>query len=591
MNSSVNTVDTPTAPLSDRVNAELINRLSTFLVDSVLLTMILPIAMVAFFWAHVNHVYLLLWALADIVFIVDRYWISRRYQQLKPPADQSQRWSRRFSLSGAGSGLTWGVGGMLFFVEGSMPHQVLLLVIVMGIAAGSICIYAMSYVPQMLLAYAVPVIGMTAARVAMEGSMPYLAMSAIMLFYLVMIVRTVKDGHVFIVDSINLSFENVDLIEQLKEQKDIAERANVAKSKFLAAASHDLRQPLHALGLFASALNERIKYPDVRGLVENINQSVAALEGLFNALLDISRLDAGVILPKVQHFRIGALMERLSSEFTSQAQRKGLSMQFEGADTAVHSDPALLETVLRNLISNAIRFTTSGNVKVAWKEHESRVLIEVRDTGIGIPAEETEAVFQEFAQLNNPERDRTKGLGLGLAIVRRLAGLLSFTVTLQSKVGDGSLFRLSLPLGDIEQVTDDQSTVIEQLEHEPTMRVLVLDDEASVREAMTTLLGEWGHVVVAVGSLTEATQVMQQPPDVIIADYRLREKHTGIEAIQHLHQLWGANIPSLIVTGDTAPERLREAQASGIAFMHKPVNAAKLRAFLRSVSRHGNLAS
>ena len=374
----------------------------------------------------------------------------------------------------------------------------------------------------------------------------------------------------------------------IRNSKEKAERANLAKSKFLAAASHDLRQPLHALGLFASALNDRIKSPEERMLVENINQSVRSLEELFNALLDISRLDAGIIQPKFKHFWIKELMDRLFAEFKAQALRKGLKIRFEGEDVVIYSDLTLLETMLRNLIGNAIRYTQRGEVKVLWSIDGYQVCIEVHDTGMGIPDKDKEHIFHEFLQLGNPERDRTKGLGLGLAIVRRLSRLLKCTISLQSTVGSGSVFQLNLPLGDASLIEDGSSLVMQQLENESAMLVLVIDDESSIRVAMTALLKTWGHDVVAVCSLSEALQATKRAPDAIIADYRLINEQTGIEAIQGVQQFWGRKIPSLIVTGDTVPELLQEAQSSGYAFMHKPVNSAKLRAFLRSVNRKIN---
>ncbi len=564
--------------------AELIYRLS-LITEMVLATTIVPVGMAVIFWGYVNHVYLLIWALADIALTVDRYFLARRHLQLKPPEDQARRWARRHTVSALASGISYGMAGMLFFVEGSIPHQVLLIVILFGVGGGNVAIFNMSFWPPIMRAFAIPALGLTAIRVAMEGSLPYQVLSGFLLLYLAILHEQVKRANQIHVDAINLRFENVELIEQLQKQKEIAEQANVAKSKFLAAASHDLRQPLHALGLFASALDERIKFPEVRVLVNNINRSVAALEELFNALLDISRLDAGIIQPKLQHFRLNEMAERLNAEFAAQARQKGLGFQLDGPDATVYCDPTLLENMLRNLIGNAIRFTRSGEVKVVWHCEGPQVLIEVRDTGIGIPEEDREHIFQEFLQLNNPERDRTKGLGLGLAIVRRLAGLLQITITLQSTEGSGSIFRLAVPLGDTALISDERATLLQQLENEPAMLVLVIDDELAVREAMTALLGNWGHEVVVVGSLAEALQATERAPDAIIADYRLREEHTGIEAIQKIHAAWGSDIPALIVTGDTAPERLREAQASGFAFMHKPVNAAKLRAFLRSAKR------
>jgi len=377
----------------------------------------------------------------------------------------------------------------------------------------------------------------------------------------------------------------------LRNSKEKAERANKAKSQFLAAASHDLRQPLHALGLFASALNERIKFPEARQLVDNINKSVAALEELFNSLLDISRLDAGVIQPKFQHFRIRELMGRLFTEFEAPAHLKGLDIQFEGADIVAYSDPVLLETILRNLVSNAIRYTRIGEVKVTWLSEGTQICIQVRDTGVGISIEDREHIFQEFLQLNNPDRDRTKGFGLGLAIVRRLSSLLKSTISVQSTVGSGSVFQLNVRVGDETQISDNRSLLVQQLQNEPDMLILVIDDDYPVQEAMTALLKTWGHEVIAVGSLEEALKAIKRSPDAIIADYRLKNGRTGIEAVQSIHQIWGGEIPVLIVTGDSTLDLLQEAQSSGYPFMHKPVNAAKLRAFLRSSSRHRSFPS
>jgi signal transduction histidine kinase/ActR/RegA family two-component response regulator len=572
--------------LDDRIVAELIKRMSLLLKSVVLSVLILPIAIGVVLWGKVNHVQLITWAMIETGWTIHRYLLARRYLHLDPPVSEARRWARRYTVNVFGSGLTWGIGGMLFFVDGSMPHQMLIIAIIIGIAGGSL--FNTSFWPQTMYAYATPAVGLTALRVAMEDSLPHQTMAGIMIFYLFMLYQMVNQGHRINVDAINLKFENLDLIEQLKEQKEIAEQANVAKSKFLAAASHDLRQPLHALGLFASALDERIRFPDVRVLVNNINQSVSALEGLFNALLDISRLDAGIIQPKLVHFKVRDLIERLQPEYAAQARQKGLQLHTEGEDVAVYSDPTLVETMLRNLIGNALRFTQSGSVAVSWHSDGTQVRIDVRDTGIGISETESEHIFQEFLQLHNPERDRSKGLGLGLAIVKRLSALLHSTITVQSTPGKGSLFKLTLPLGDTARISTERTAEMQQLESDPAMHVLVIDDELAIRDAMTTLLQNWGHQVTAVSSLDEAQQALQQAPDAIIADYRLREARTGIEAIRTLHQTWGSDIPTLIITGDTAPERLREAQDSGYSFMHKPVNAAKLRAFLRTANRTTN---
>ena len=372
---------------------------------------------------------------------------------------------------------------------------------------------------------------------------------------------------------------------ELRHSKENAERANQAKSQFLADASHDLRQPLHALGLFASALNERIKNPEDRLLVDNINRSVAALEELFNSLLDISRLDAGVIYPKQHHFRIFDLMDRLSTDFNVSAYLKGLDIQFKGADLVAYSDPVLLETMLRNLISNAIRYTESGEVGVIWFKKVSQICIQVSDTGIGIPEEKREQIFQEFMQLNNPDRDRTKGFGLGLAIVKRLSQLLKSSLTIKSTVGSGSIFQLNIPLGDKSNINPNKLVLEQQLKNEPSMLILVIDDDNPARESMTQILKAWGHEVVSASSLHEALGIITRTPDAIIADYRLRDGKTGIEAASFICQSQESLISTLIVTGDNSNDIRQEANRMEYALLLKPVNSAKLRAFLRSVSR------
>jgi signal transduction histidine kinase/ActR/RegA family two-component response regulator len=368
----------------------------------------------------------------------------------------------------------------------------------------------------------------------------------------------------------------------LEAEKERAEQANLAKSRFLAAASHDLRQPLHALGLFTAALSERLRSDEAPLLVDNIKRSVGALEGLLNALLDISKLDAGSVVPQFRDFSLAFLLAQLSSEYEPQARSKGLAWKCPSSDLVVHTDPALLETILRNLISNALRYTQRGAVRVECSREGDTVCIAVIDTGIGIAAEHQQEIFAEFVQLHNPERDRGKGLGLGLAIVDRLVQLLDHRLELESTTVSGSTFRLLLPLGQAvpanpvlpkAEPTDDATTLL---------TVLVIDDESEVREAMRTLLETWGYPVCAVGSLSEALASLQHAPGAIIADYRLREERTGAEAIRTLRQTFGEDIPALIVTGDTAPERIRQARESGFAFLHKPVPPAKLRAFLRS---------
>jgi CheY-like chemotaxis protein/anti-sigma regulatory factor (Ser/Thr protein kinase) len=340
--------------------------------------------------------------------------------------------------------------------------------------------------------------------------------------------------------------------------------------------------------LFASALDERIKYPEVSRIVANINASVRAMELLFNALLDISRLDAGVLQPSVRHFRLDELIRRLVNDHAPEAERKGLKLLCSACEVTVHSDPALLERIVLNFVSNAIRYTDRGEVRITCAADGDQVRVEVTDTGIGIPPDKHREIFDEFHQLQNPNRDRNKGLGLGLAIVDRVARLLGHRIEVQSTPGKGSCFTVLVPLGDALCVVEEPSRAVVALDDVGGLHVVVVDDEIDIREGMQSLLQQWGCQVSLAASAAEAVAVARAAdvvPHAIIADYRLRDGETGVQVIEQLQRELEARIPALIVTGDTASERLQEAGASGYQLVHKPVQPAMLRAFLRNVSR------
>ncbi len=544
-----------------------------------------PLLQFAALWQRFEHLPLLVWCLAAVSVPLLRYVLVRRYRKQRPPAEQAARWANAMVFTALFDGVVWGIGGLLFMVPDSEPHQIFLLITITGASA----ILGSSYWPRLNYAYAVPAGSLTAVGLAWHGTNTTAAVAVALVIYLVVFHKMRQQGHQVHMRAIALHFENLDLVAQLRVQKDAAEQANVAKSKFLAAASHDLRQPLHALGLFTTALNERIRYPEVRSIVANINHCVAALGSLFEALLDVSRLDAGVVEPMRVHFALSTVLERLVVEYEPQARAKGLTFEITGGEQVLHSDPALVERILRNLFVNAIRYTPQGGVRVDAQGVGGQVEITVRDTGTGIPPDKREEIFREFVQLANPERDRTKGLGLGLAIVRRVATLLDGTVAVESEVGGGSLFRVRLPRGEPSAV----AATVEEAPAFPARPfagwlIVVIDDEHTVREAMQVLLDGWGCVAITAEDAAGAASALRAAgrlPDAIVADYRLREGATGAQAIDQLQAEFGAAIPAFIITGDTAPERLQEARASGYLLLHKPVQPGKLRAVLASLQR------
>ena len=388
----------------------------------------------------------------------------------------------------------------------------------------------------------------------------------------------------------NLQERITESTHQLTKQKEEAERANIAKSRFMAAASHDLRQPMHALGLFVGALVERIQFPEVKAIVKNIEASVTAMDGLLNALLDISRLDAGFLQPTLEAFPIQTLLDSLRIEFSLQALEKGLKFKVLPSSAVVKSDPVLLKRILINLVSNAIRYTHEGGVLVGCRRRGGVLRIEVWDTGIGIPVERREAIFQEFYQLGNPERDRSKGLGLGLAIVERMAKLLGTQVTVQSEPRRGSMFAVEIPfIVKLRLEHQRPVPVAEQQAARFGLFVVIVDDETAILEGIRALLENWGcRTLIATSGQDALTQLMKQndKPDIVISDYRLRDNENGISVLQAIQALFPTPIPGVLISGDTAPELLRDSEASGYRLLHKPVSPAKLRLLISHLVSH-----
>ena len=365
-----------------------------------------------------------------------------------------------------------------------------------------------------------------------------------------------------------------------------AEQANAAKTRFLAAASHDLRQPIHALGLLFATLADHVRDERTAPLIEQIDDAIQAVDSMLGSLLDISKLDAGVVEPTIGAVDVAALLQRLNNEQQPIAALTGNRLRVRTARAFAVSDASMLHRILANLISNALRYTCNGRILVGMRKRGDSIRIDVCDTGPGIPPESLDDIFLEFHQLGNPERDRRHGLGLGLAIVKRLAGLLDHRIEVRSVVGRGSQFSITLPRTSEPQRARHSGVAVPLGGDLQGRRVLVLDDEISVLEAMQRLLERWGCEVITTGTPEEAEASVisgARLPDLLIVDYRLRRHASGIETIGRLHQLAGRPIPALIVTGDTAPDRLREAQASGYPLLHKPVMPGQLHTAIRQL--------
>jgi len=369
-------------------------------------------------------------------------------------------------------------------------------------------------------------------------------------------------------------------LAEVAAKKDEAERANTAKTRFLAAASHDLRQPLQAVSLLVEVLRSRISDPEASGLADKVQASVQALEMLFISLLDISRLDAGAIHANIHEFRIASLFRLIEMNFLPQALAKGLKLSVIHSSAVVRSDPALLERVLSNLVSNAIRYTARGRVLVGCRRRRDCMRIVVSDTGPGIPARFHQDIFEEFFQLANPERDRTQGLGLGLSIVKRTAEILDHPLIMQSELNRGSTFGIEVP----RVASDSNTSAINHFSRTNPTRfsntfVLVIDDDKESRFAIEALCRQWGCHVVSAASATAALQRLEEhlrAPELIICDYRLRGDETGLRAIENLRLSLEERIPAIIITGDTSVASKDVQRHEEIALMFKPINAEAL---------------
>jgi PAS domain S-box-containing protein len=359
-----------------------------------------------------------------------------------------------------------------------------------------------------------------------------------------------------------------------------AEQAVLAKSKFLAASSHDLRQPVQSLFFLGAALADGLSDHPLLPLVGSINQATDALKQLLDGLLDISKLDAGGVTPQVTGFSADTLIRRLGTEYAHRAERQGLRLRIVGSSCWVRSDPALLERILRNLIENALRYTTHGHILVGCRRVSGALRIDVLDTGIGIPSDQAEAIFKEFHRVDKDGHcpDGGQGAGLGLAIVRRLADLLGHRVSVVSSLGQGSRFSVEVPLAAIP--APERPPLEEAACPKARGLVLILDDEAIILMGLRVLLESWGYQVLSAMSMDEAVQTVtgrSRMPDLIIADYRLADGNTGPEAIETLREITGHALPGIILTGDTAPGILDRVERQGFSILHKPVAANDLR--------------
>ena len=549
------------------------------------------------FWQHAPHLTLLGWTGSFTLLWALRFVNLLSYERalLQNRVDPGP-WYRRWKIGAILSAALWGVVPLLLYRHGGHFERLVVMLAVYSYAIGSVpymAAHTRLFIGCMAM-YFVPMIAMTAIHDA-QG----LQIAGV---WGLMCLCVLTLGHAFrnmFGEMVGLRMHTQELAHKLRgemkaaeaAQRD-AEAANRAKTQFFAAASHDLRQPLHALGLFAEALRNRSKDVEVAHLVNSINSSVDALEGLFSELLDITKIDTGGVDIEPEHFAMRDLFTRIGLHFEPTAFEKGLMLSFHGEQHFAYADPLVVERILRNLVSNAIRYTEDGGVLVSCRRRGEQLLLQVWDTGIGIAEKEQGRIFEEFyqTQSNRPlEPHHRKGLGLGLAIVKRLADLMGTDLTLRSRVGRGTVFSCLLPIGRaprLQPVTPGSKPALGvTLDRR---HIVVVEDELAVMEGLQVLLKSWGATVSAFDSVRSVEEWLRRTeddtevprPDLIMVDYRLPEQLTGIDAIKKLRERFGQDLPAILVTGSTMTQHEEEARQHNFHVLLKPVVPTKLRAMI-----------
>ncbi len=551
----------------------------------------------AIFWPLAPRQHLLAWIAAAALLWAFRLAHHLRFR-MRRGADTAaqQRWRVGWSMLVLAQGALWGVAVWLFWGLGTPYHVLSLVLIVYSYCLGSVQLLAAQQ--GVLLSFLSLAMAPTIARVASDDSQPWhleLAVVLTLLFGITVLMGR-SYGHA-LAQAIRLKTRTDDLALRLRAESAEAERARreaeaatLAKTQFFAAASHDLRQPLHAMGLFAEALRQRTHEPAVAALVNSINESVDALEGLFSELLDITRIDSGGVEVKPAPVRLREVFARLRLHFEPVAFEKGLMLGFRGERHVAQADPVLLERVLRNLLANAIRYTEDGGVLVSCRPRGGHLLLQVWDSGIGIDAANLPRIWDEFFQVRGARplqpHDR-KGLGLGLAIVQRLAQLMEAPIAVRSRVGHGTVFAIELPIG---QPPRDAPPLPPSARAMPALtldgrRIVVVEDEPAVRDGLAVLLHAWGAEVRAFDGLEAVEAALasgaEPPPDLLLVDYRLPNGRTGVDALRALRAHWPQRrLPAVVITGSSLSGHENETATDDFHVLLKPVLPGKLRAMI-----------
>jgi len=595
--------------LADRVHA-----LYSYATTSNLSYMLAAVMFVVLFHGSVDAVVLGGWATVFVLVIAGRAWTAWSYTRAAPSDDAaSLGWLRAWNVGTLASGALWGAAAWLFYGRGEPLHQLAMVLVIYAFCVGSTPL--LGWQRTIFFAYIGLSLLPTIGKVWLIGGPGSQGLAAVAVLILAMTVRLGRNYRDSFGELVELKARAQRLAAQLRTETAVAEAArreaelaNRAKTQFFAAASHDLRQPLHALGLFAEALRRKtaqgeapvarrpgdrpaIRDDETIQLINSINGSVDALDGLFSELLDITRIDSGGVEARPTDFRLDEVFRRIKLHFEPIAFEKGLQLKVRGGHRHAYADPLLVERIVRNLTANAIRYTNDGGVLVCARSRGPKLLLQVWDSGVGIREADRERVFDEFVQLHDAgvaaDPHQRKGLGLGLAIVRRLSALMGAPLALRSQAGRGTVFTLELPPGRARPAAEPQPRTSAPSGMTLERRLVVMiEDDPAVKSGLEVLLESWGASVISFDSLqacrrwAAAAEPSMLRPDLIIADYRLESGHTGVEAIRALREMAGPAVPAIVVTGSVLSSHEREAAEHDFHLLVKPVVPGRLRAMI-----------
>jgi len=550
----------------------LYNNMRTLVVSSIFVNVLLVLVL----WPQFGGAMLIVWLTVSCVVAGGRWWSTRTFNVESMHQHNYAKQLKMHAFWSALNGATWGAAA-LFFQDPSAPiYSVFLICALTGYISVTILSNTL-YLPQFYGFVLCATLAFVLSYLILGGSFYAVICVYAVLYSSVMIVfgRIANRNYV---DSKRLEFENKELLQKVTYEKRQADKANAEKSHFLATTSHDLRQPLHAMGLYIDVLESRMENVTDIEVVNKLKLSGQALNELLHGLLDISRLDAGALTHNPQHISLASVIDRLVEEFATEFADAGLELVVEVDDRHyVYADVVLLTRVARNLLSNALKYTPEGFVRIKSVEIGNITELAIVDSGIGVPEDEIESIFSEFTQLHNPERDRSKGLGLGLSIVRRLCELQEISYRFESQVGKGSSVTLCLPKGEFAM------RPLQKKSNAPAvsdLAILFVDDEQSIRDGMRMMIQSWRCTPLIASNCEEAMLLIHEHNDsidLIISDLRLRNNENGVDLINSIREELNHEVPAIVVTGDTAADRIALALSANVLLMHKPIQAETLR--------------